>query len=306
VLLLAAIAATIALTRGGAAAQVVAVLPNSVVVIDPRTNGVLADTPVGNTPTTVVAWAESIWVLNSNEQTVSRIDPRTRAVVRLIPATMSASDIAAGAGALWVAGRKQTLAKIDPKAPLNASTLALSDPQSAISAGSVGRVAAAGRAVWATSPSGIWRIEPTPRRQFAIAGGSCCGPIAIGLGSIWAAHEFSLERLNASSGASEAHIALPFAGSSMAIGTDGVWVGDQLTDRVWFVDPKKNALDVSIQVGQHPSAIAIGAGAVWVASADGTVARIDRNRHRVTKTIVIGGTPSGIAVGAGLIWVAVD
>ena len=99
---------------------------------------------------------------------------------------------------------------------------------------------------------------------------------------------------------------MPFAGSSIAIGSDGVWLGDQLTDRVWFVDPKLNALDVSIQVGQHPSAIAAGAGAVWVASADGTVTRIDPNTHRVTNTIAIGGTPSGIAVGAGLVWVAVD
>jgi YVTN family beta-propeller protein len=50
----------------------------------------------------------------------------------------------------------------------------------------------------------------------------------------------------------------------------------------------------------------VGLGSVWIASADGTVSRIDPSSSGVVATIKVGGTPSGIAVGAGQVWVAVD
>jgi YVTN family beta-propeller protein len=61
-----------------------------------------------------------------------------------------------------------------------------------------------------------------------------------------------------------------------------------------------------VRVGAGPSGIAVGLGSVWIASADGTVSRIDPSSSGVVATIKVGGTPSGIAVGAGQVWVAVD
>ena len=52
---------------------------DSVAAIDAKTNRVVRDIPVGNTPTAVAVGAGSVWVLNSNERTVSRIDPATKA-----------------------------------------------------------------------------------------------------------------------------------------------------------------------------------------------------------------------------------
>ena len=62
ILLLAAVAAAaVVLTRAGAG-RIVSALPNSVASIDPRTeNHLVGDTPVGNTPTTVIVGGGSIF-----------------------------------------------------------------------------------------------------------------------------------------------------------------------------------------------------------------------------------------------------
>jgi len=248
-----------------------------------------------------------VWVLNSNEHTVSRIDPVTKAVIRTVPAATAATDIAVGAGALWAAGSTNVLAKIDPDAPLTAQTLTLPGEQNPLLLTVPSAVAATEHAVWATSTGAVWRIEPAPRRHVAVLEQGCCGPIAIGLGSVWVAGTFGIDRVDAASGTVVAHIKLSFSGAGLAAGAGAVWVTDQASNRVWRIDPKLNAVGTTIPVGQQPSGIAVGAGSVWVASGDGTVSRIDPATDRVTATIAVGGTPSGIAVdGTASVWVSVD
>jgi ABC-type transport system substrate-binding protein len=63
--------------------------------------------------------------------------------------------------------------------------------------------------------------------------------------------------------------------------------------------------DVSgpIPVGANPTAIAAGAGAIWVASEEaGTVTRLDPRTGEVVKAIPVGNGPSAVAVGAGAVW----
>ena len=60
-------------------------------------------------------------------------------------------------------------------------------------------------------------------------------------------------------------------------------------------------------MGDAPAALAVGAGAVWVANAgDGTVSRIEIAKGEVVETIQIGNAPSGIAFGNGAVWVSVQ
>jgi YVTN family beta-propeller protein len=282
-------------------------VPNSVAAIDPRTSRVLADTPVGNSPTTVATGPGSVYVLNANEQTVSRIDPDTYKVVQVIPTTTRPSDLAVNAAAIWVASTRHTLAMLDPDAPLIARVVPLPGVQNAFLPPWLGGgVAATAGTVWATTSGGVWRIVPAPRRRFAVIQQGCCGPVAVGLGSIWVVGDFGVDRLDAESGTHQAHIALPFRASGLAVEPHGVWVTDPLSNHVWRVDPRTNTLEVSVQVGDHPSAVAVGAGAVWVASGDGTVSRIDPDTDKVTNTIVMGATPNGIDYGSGAVWVALD
>jgi YVTN family beta-propeller protein len=63
----------------------------------------------------------------------------------------------------------------------------------------------------------------------------------------------------------------------------------------------------TIPVGRYSTAVAVGAGAVWVANRDShTVSRIDPTDNRVVETIKLGGRPEGLAVGDGKVWVSVS
>jgi virginiamycin B lyase len=75
---------------------------------------------------------------------------------------------------------------------------------------------------------------------------------------------------------------------------------------VSIIDPETNSQVGSIPVGDSPVGIAVGEGAVWVASSlDGTVSRIDPATQEVVATIRLESNPEGIAAGEGLIWVTV-
>ena len=76
-------------------------------------------------------------------------------------------------------------------------------------------------------------------------------------------------------------------------------------DSVGAISPARNAITAVVPVGSSPSAVAAGAGAVWVTNYnDATVSRIDLATHALVQTIPVDSTPSGIAVGAGAVWVA--
>ncbi|MGN6474791.1 MAG: ABC transporter substrate-binding protein, partial [Mycobacteriales bacterium] len=71
------------------------------------------------------------------------------------------------------------------------------------------------------------------------------------------------------------------------------------------VNPGSGRLVAQTSVGAAPSAIASGAGAVWVTnSADDTVSRLDPRTRGVQQTIQVGSDPRAVAVGGGAVWVA--
>lgn len=71
------------------------------------------------------------------------------------------------------------------------------------------------------------------------------------------------------------------------------------------VDPASRAIGQTVAVGSGPDAVAVGAGAVWVANyLDGTISRIDPGTDGVVQTIRVGSGPSAVAVGNRLVWVA--
>jgi DNA-binding SARP family transcriptional activator/DNA-binding beta-propeller fold protein YncE len=74
---------------------------------------------------------------------------------------------------------------------------------------------------------------------------------------------------------------------------------------VALLDAGSGRLLAAIPVGSRPIAVAVGAGAVWVANADaGTVSRVDPRTRRVVETIGTGAAASDIAVGGGAVWLA--
>jgi hypothetical protein len=53
----------------------------------------------------------------------------------------------------------------------------------------------------------------------------------------------------------------------------------------------------------HAAAVAVGAGAVWVLLEQGTLLRVDPDRHRVTGRLELGAPTGPLVVGAGAVWV---
>ena len=71
------------------------------------------------------------------------------------------------------------------------------------------------------------------------------------------------------------------------------------------IDPRTTAVVAKIPVGNGPSGIATGAGAVWVVnSLDATVSRIDPETNTVVQRIDVGNEPAGIAYTPCFVWVA--
>src|SRR5262249_10430056 len=91
----AAIAARALRTRAGAAVGVAA---NSVAVIDPNTNKVVADIRgVGTHPDKLAVGKNDVWVLSRRDQTITHIDAKSRAVGAPHGAGVDPTDVAVGA-----------------------------------------------------------------------------------------------------------------------------------------------------------------------------------------------------------------
>jgi YVTN family beta-propeller protein len=297
------VAAVISIVVGSGSSLILAP-PNSLAVIDPATNRVVRAIPVGDTPTSVALGEGAVWVLNANGESVSKIDSRSRTVLATFPAGTAPTDLAVGDGALWVATSSFRLLKIDP-ASKTATSIRLPRSPNPLQQASASWVAAAGRMVWATGAATALRVAPS-RLPVVFPNVNCCGGIAIGGGRVWIADDTALRGLNAGTGQTVIRVPLRFAGGQVAFGAPYIWVAEPRGRQVWAIDPRTGKLGGSVSVGIHPDGIAIANGAVWVASADGTVSRIDPTSLQVVKQIKVGGTPAGIAAGNGAVWVAVD
>jgi DNA-binding beta-propeller fold protein YncE len=81
-----------------------------------------------------------------------------------------------------------------------------------------------------------------------------------------------------------------------------VWITNRASDTITRLDVRTGALDV-IPVGRDPYGIAVGGGAVWVASgAEETVRRVAPRAGRSIATIGVVGQPRFVAYGAGSAW----
>jgi YVTN family beta-propeller protein len=73
---------------------------------------------------------------------------------------------------------------------------------------------------------------------------------------------------------------------------------------VGAVDAGSHTLDAQATGVNAPQGAAAGAGAVWVSSGGGGVAKIDPQKHTVEQTIDVGAGPEGLAVQGRNVWVA--
>jgi YVTN family beta-propeller protein len=97
-----AILGALLLARSGNEPSIALADADAVAVIDPGRRSLLADIPVGASPSHVAASAGALWIANADGGSVSRIDRSTRTVRQTIPVGAGPSAVAVGAGGVFV------------------------------------------------------------------------------------------------------------------------------------------------------------------------------------------------------------
>ncbi len=305
----AAAAALIALLAFRGGGDSIAVRPNSVAVIDPKTNKLVADVAVGIRPGPVDFGGGAVWVANLDDSTLMRINPKTREVERTIPMQhVFPSDIAAGEGGVWVAnGPDNAVVRVSPDANEVVDTIGTNR-----CSGYDAAIAVGGGAVWFVCSIGIAQIDPGSNRAHRLRYlGLAPRAITFGLGAVWVSNaDNTVSRINPRTHQVDT---LTVAGDPRGLDTGygAVWVSafeaDAISRLAAAPEDGSRIGSESIRVGDGPVDVAVGAGGVWVAnSRDGTVSRIDPQSNRVIATIRVGHSLQGIAVGGGAVWVSVQ
>jgi YVTN family beta-propeller protein len=313
-----ALGAFLAFGRGSAA---ITVLPNSVAVINPASNKLVADIHVGVGPEAVVAGPNAVWVANTQDDTVSRIDPKTRRLVGgAIHVADHPTDLAVGGDAVWVA-----LGPLTAVTRITAENVALK-PIPALGEGaacgsSPASVAFGGGFVWyACESADLGRVDPRAGTGTEIGydagileSASAVEPafmdVAFGLDRLWLVNRSANAVTELEESRAVRTITVGPGPVAIAVGQGSLWVACFDDDTVWRIDipgPGQPATPTSIPVGDGPADVAVGEGGVWVVNRnDGTVSRIDPERNEVAATIAIGHEPRRIAAGGNAVWVTV-
>jgi YVTN family beta-propeller protein len=309
-LLIAVVAAVVATGDNGSDAQ--RAPANSLAVIDPGSNRVVAAIPTGVRPADVTAGAGHVWVANHGDHTITQVHPRRRTVVSTTSPGGTVAGLAGARNDLWIGdARRSRLVRLDPGFRAVRSTIRFFE--AAVDFGEAGPnpVAIGDGSVWVGRGYGtVARVDPVTGDVVTATVGNNPTAIAVGAGGVWVVDDAdnTLTRIDPSS-ASAVTSTTPVGRGPSAVAAEAgaVWVANTQDDAVARVDPDSGSVVRTIRVGRRPTGIAVGAGAVWVAnSLSGTVSRIDPKTNRVTATIEVGEAPQGVVVAHGEVWVSVQ
>jgi YVTN family beta-propeller protein len=304
--------AILATHLAGNDSAVATVPPNSVGVIDPRTNEIAEVIPVNERPESIVVATNAVWVVNRASSTVSRIDPRTARVVRTIGLGGFPKSLSVERDNIWVSdARSGVLSAIDQRSGLVRSYDLTRDHGNL--QGIDNPVRDGNNALWMTAawPPSVLLVSPVagvsnaPEIQKVLPLPDIPSSVGGSNANLWV--------VSRSSGTVSPNLSTTIrvgsSPSAVAVGPDAVWVANLGDGTVSRIDPATYAVKKTIRVGQRPIAVALDPAdhAVWVAnSGDGTVSRIDSRTNKIVKTIAIGNKPVGLDVGDGRVWVTVD
>jgi DNA-binding SARP family transcriptional activator/ABC-type branched-subunit amino acid transport system substrate-binding protein/DNA-binding beta-propeller fold protein YncE len=318
--LAAAAALALELSRGGGGKISSLIAGSSLAAVDPRTGDVVAQIPVGATPTAVSVGEGAVWVLNADDQTISRIDPHTKDA-RTFGIGATPTDLVAGEGGMWVGnggklGRTQfagatatAVTKLEPRTGSVRATIPLPRATGAVSNAALHHLALTERTVWAIAPDfSVARIDTRTNAVSARVRSVSAVAIASDGEQVWVLNDDgTVARIGTRTNRVTARIKVPATFlTALAVGDGSVWATDPYAGTLWRIDPGANTTQRTIDVGAGADSVAFGEGAVWVGnSVRGTLTRVDATSNRVLQTISIGNVPRAVAVGAGAVWVAV-
>jgi class 3 adenylate cyclase/DNA-binding beta-propeller fold protein YncE len=327
-LLLLAGAAVAAVLVFGAEEEPGLVPANSLAVLDPVTDKVSWHVAVGEGPTLVSVAAGRAWLLN-RAQTISLVDVEARSLVKTFGVPATPAGIAAAPDGLWVGDSvKPSVLKLAAdttrvREEIDAPPLKVQSFREGDSAGNHegpfidgGPMVLARGALWFLSGDAtLSRIQPRTGQveaRIRYKGFAGVGPAFVAADSeaVWVYGGGALTRIDPESNEIVSSLEITASGP-IAAGLGSVWVADRQNNQVLQVAPESvlgSAPSVvrTIAVGGTPIGVAAGASALWVAVADGTVAKVDPLSGEVTDTIMVGGNLGGIYADENTVWVTVD
>ncbi|MGH2795546.1 MAG: hypothetical protein ACRDKG_14730 [Actinomycetota bacterium] len=159
----------------------------------------------------------------------------------------------------------------------------------------------------ATTPGAVWlvvdgiaRINPTSGE--VVARLPVSGQLAAGLGSLWVAGD-DLVRIDPNTNQVVARIDIPTA-RDIVVGDSDVWITTE--DSVLRVDGATNRVTAAIAI-PDPWGVGVDDGRVWVSGfRNGTLSLIDPKRNVVSATINLGGTLTDVLAAGDSAWVAFE
>ena len=322
-LLVAAAAATavaVDLTRPGGGAISSVVHGNSLAAVDPSTGRVVAEVPVGATPTAAAFGNGAVWVLNADDQTISRVDEVAKKV-RTLAIGATPTDVAAGPHGVWVGNggklaRAQfagaaalAVTRLDPRTGAVVANVSLPRIGSTRSNVTAHHIAVTAGAVWAIAPDfSLVRIDPIRNQVTAVSRKVAALAVAGARDGVWViGDDGAIRRVASRSGRVTTQVTVPATElSDLAVGDGSLWATDPFEGTLWRIDPGPHVVERTIDVGAGADSVTFGFGSVWVAnSLQGTLSRIDPSSNRVARTVPLGNTPRAVTVGQDLVWVAV-
>jgi hypothetical protein len=291
---------------------------DSVAVIDPGTDTIVGEIPVGGKPAGPAVGEGSVWVGNSDRNTLLEIDPRSRDVVQTIGLGVAPTDVEVGAGSVWVLTDWAVL-RVDPAINDVVDTVPLprgsGQPRWShmeVGAKSVFVCACAG------PPGTVIRIDAATTSKQTVRP-SPVWMIAYGEGALWAITGYELDTIERIDPETNAVVEIPLGriGEAsgwryrMAVGEGAIWVLAPAS--LWMIDSTTKRLVGSVPLDhrEEGSSVATGDGAVWVATPDGILLHVDPDSRTVAKAIPLGTLiyPADawdtLAVGEGSVWVSV-
>jgi DNA-binding SARP family transcriptional activator/ABC-type branched-subunit amino acid transport system substrate-binding protein/streptogramin lyase len=287
--------------------------------LDPRTGELLATIPLGTSPTSIAVGEGSVWVLDADDRTVSQIDPRKRALVRTFSTGSTPTDLAVGAGAIWIGNGvpqartalPESVSRFDPESAVVGGTIPLSRANGAalvwVPRGDLRpHVAVTDAAVWVVNPDlSVSRIDPRTNRVVAGVAGVRAVSIAAGEGEVWVVNDQG-EVVEIDPRTNVASKPIPVAAESLtalAVGAGAVWVTDPVGGSVWRIDPDPEPILRTIRLEVGVHGVAFGEGAVWATNE--LADEVYRIDPDTNEARVVSrmAAPRGVAVGEGGVWV---
>lgn len=165
-----------------------------------------------------------------------------------------------------------------------------------------------GNTIWVTN---VGRVEQWSRqgKRAAVALSKPCGTMAVAAGSLWVAdcRDRTLNRIDLATAKRTAviptGIGSPDGELNVVGGAGAVWVASA-ESAIARVDPATNDVAASVAVAPGSYYLAFGFDALWAVSLTGeTIQKVDPGTNRVVHTTKLGRQPGFLAAGEGAVWV---